>query len=246
MIRDVIAADAPHRYEWLLQTDAPPQAFDSRRFRIQSGSSVCHLHALQPSDVAHHVCQQEITANPTSAKPDWIIRRLQYALALSPPEPVRDCAFFVILDVAGFAVERVTAERGILARLSRGESCWRVGFCQGRDGILASALDVDGAFFAGHWQAGKLTKMMAGAATSIWLDGELHFAADLPLDLALRHNAESTRLDLQAAGRAWIRFQCRQPRAVSLNGRAAAFHYDEATGLAWLRASAGQSEIVVS
>ena len=105
VLRDTISADAPHRYDWLLQTDNPPEAMDCGAFIIKSGGTTCRLQVLQPDEMDHQVHEQEIRANPTSAKPDWIISNTQYALALSPPEPQKDCSFLIFLDLAGFTVE---------------------------------------------------------------------------------------------------------------------------------------------
>ena len=118
ILRDTIAADAPHHFEWLLQTDAPPSACGHGSFSVASGATTCRIHALQPDRVAHQVYEQEIKANPTSAKPDWIISNTQYALALCPTAPSKDCSFLVALDLAGFEVESRQAERGLAARMS--------------------------------------------------------------------------------------------------------------------------------
>lgn len=64
---DVISADVPHRYQWLLQTDGPPEADGHGCFTIKSGNTVGRLHAQQPEAFSHHVLKQETMANPTSA-----------------------------------------------------------------------------------------------------------------------------------------------------------------------------------
>jgi hypothetical protein len=246
VLRDTVSADIPHRYDWLLQTDAPPEAQERRCFTIKSGTTGCRLHALQPDEITHQVHEQEITANPTSAKPDWIISNTQYALALCPPEPHKDCSFFLILDLAGFAVESARAERGAVASLTKDSRQWKLGFAAGKDGILADGLNVDGSWCAGRWDAGQLSKCLAGDVTSIWLDGELHFVADRPVDIALRPAAEGIIVNLTAADRTWIRFKSFKPRSLALGGRACRYHYDEPTGMAWVQAQPGKSEIVVS
>ncbi len=246
VLRDTVSADLPHRYEWLLQTDAPPETSGSRCFTIVNGATACRLHALQPGEITHQVREQEITANPTSAKPDWIISNRQYALALCPPETRKDCSFFLILDLAGFAVESVRAERGAVASLTNGSRQWKVGFAAGKDGILADGLNVDGSWYAGCWDNGQLSKCLAGDVTSIWLDGELHFIADRPVDIALGPAAEGTIANVTASDRTWIRFKSFKPTSLSLGSRDCRFHYDEPTGMIWVQAQAGKSEIVVS
>lgn len=89
VLKDTIASDKVHNYQWLLQTDAPAIKTSPQIYAVASGKSTCAVHVLQPSEVDHQVIEQEITANPTSAKPDWIIRRTQYALSLSPSEAAK-------------------------------------------------------------------------------------------------------------------------------------------------------------
>lgn len=245
VFRDVIAADAPHRYEWLLQTDAPPATIGPRSFTIKSGETACRLHALQPEGIKHQVCEQEIKANPTSAKPDWIISNTQFALALSPTQPRQDCSFFVILDLAEFAVESAHSERGLAVDLIGAGLHWLIGFANGRDGILTDSLNVDGRFFAGRRRNGQLDQFLAGEVTSIWLDGELHFVADRPVDVALKRGTERTRVCVSAPDSTWIRFKSGEPSAGSRNGRNREIHYDAPTGMVWVQAQAGKTDFAI-
>ncbi len=246
VLRDTISADAPHRYDWLLQTDSPPEAMDCGAFIIKSGGTTCRLQVLKPDEMDHQVHEQEIRANPTSAKPDWIISNTQYALALSPPEPQRDCSFLIFLDLAGFTVESQPGERGVALRMSKDGMQWRLGFASGRDGISAEGLDIDGRWFAARQKNRQFELALAGDVTSVWLDGELHFVADRPVDIALRRSAQGARVNVTATDTTWIRFKSDKPASCSLNGRNGKFHYDEATGLVWARASAGKTEILVN
>lgn len=70
--------------------------------------------------------EKEITVNPTSAKPDWIIRRTQYALSLSPSEAAKNSSYFVILNLADYTVRSETAERGMIASLAVDDVRWRI------------------------------------------------------------------------------------------------------------------------
>ena len=246
VLRDTVAAEAPHRFDWLLQTDSPPEAMGSKCFIIKSGGTACRVRALQPEEIRHQVHQQEISANPTSAKPDWIISNTQYALALRPAEPRKDCSFFVILDLAGFTVESMPAERGLAASLTNGGLAWQIAFASGRDGIIAEGLNIDGRWFARRRTNNQFDLTLAGDVTSIWLDGQLHFVADRPVDIALRRSAEGLRVDITAPDPAWIRFKSVKPDKYSRNGRDEEFHFDEATGMVWDRARAGKTKILVN
>ena len=246
IIHDTINSGRKHQYQWLLQTDSPSTLERDRSFTIASGSTACVLHALQPGDFDHRLSETEITANPTSAKPDWIIRRLQHTLALFPRESRADCRFCVILDLAGYTVESVPAKRGLVANLSKDQSLWRISFSNGRDGILSDGFNIDGGVFAGLWENGSLAKYLAGGVASIWLDGELHFVADRPVDVALRWSPESLRVNIAATAPTWIRFKSVKPVSDALNGRKGMLQYDEATGLAWVQVPAGKTEVLVN
>ena len=190
--------------------------------------------------------EQEITANPTSAKPDWIISKTQYALALCPPAPCQDCSFFVILDLAGFAVESKQADRGFVASLVGAAHWWQLGFATGKHGILTEDLNVDGRWFAGRRTGDLLDKALAGDVTSIWLDGELRFVADRPVDVALNWSADGTSVSVNATDTTWIRFKSVKPRARAMIGRVSRIHYDDLTAMAWVQVQAGKTEIIVA
>ncbi len=245
VLHDTIAADVPHDYQWLMQTDAPPVANGGGRFTFSNGSTTWQLHALQPAGLTHEILEQEITANPTSAKPDWIIRRTQYALALAPAEACCDCQYFVVLDLAGFRVESLPATRGLVAGLSKSSRQWTVAYASGRDGILADGLNVDGNWFAGCNADGRLSQYLAGDVTSIWLDGELNFVADRPVNIALRQAEDCTSLRVATADHTWLRVSSDSPRALYLNGSEWPYQYDEATGMIWVYTPAGRSELTV-
>ena len=246
VLRDTVSADKPHRYEWLLQTDAPPEAMGRRSFKIQSKASTCRLYVLEPGKLANQVRDQEITANPTSAKPDWIISNTQYALALSPAEPGPDCTFFVILDLAGFALDVARTERGLAANLTSDRMQWQVGFATGKDGIVADGINVDGSWFAGRRSTDQVNLFLAGDVTSIWLDGELYFVADRPVGVAWRRLDEATHVNITAADSTWIRVKSDKPASHGANGRNDKIHYDEPTGMAWMNLCAGTTEVVLS
>ena len=246
IIHDSIASDQAHNYEWLLQSDNEPKPLGAGVFDISASQTPCRLHALKPADIQHHISRREISANPTSAKPDWIIRRTQHTLALSAAENRRDSRFVVVMDLAGHAVTALPAERGfgaLLDNFADDETQWRVAFAEGRDGIVADGLNVDGAFFAGRWQAGKLVEYLASDVNSIWLDGELVMLADRPLNIGYRHGADDTRVQVKALDSTWLRLKADLPTALTLNGSAAKVNYDEATEMVWTRIDGGSTSI---
>lgn len=246
VLKDTIASDDRHEYQWLLQTDVPAVKTGRRTYAITSGKTACALHVLRPAETDHQVIEQEITANPTSAKPDWIIRRTQYALSISPAKATRDSCYFVILDLAGGAVRAERAARGMMASIAADDAQWRIGFSTGRDGILADAVNVDGAWFAGLWEGGRVCRYMAGEATSVWLDDELHLTADWPVNVGWRQSGLETRIRVAAARPTWLRFKSNNPHRLWTNDGAAAYRYDALTGMVWIRVSAKTTQIGVS
>ena len=245
IVNDTIASGRKHDYQWLLQTDAQAEPHGAGRFTISAGDTACQLHALQPDDICHRLSSKEITANPTSAKPDWIIRRLQHTLALSPGEPRTACRFSVVLDMAGFAVEAQPAQRGVAASLCKGESRWQIGLSTGRNGIMNDRLNVDGRFFGGRWQGSRLVEYLAVDVTSLWLDGELQMVADSPVNIGLLRTDEELRLKAFAVAPTWLRFSASRPASLTGNGQAADFAYDELTGMVWIQLDIGETEFVV-
>lgn len=243
IIHDTVSSGSEHDYEWLLQTDARAEPVKERQFRVEAGESACDIHALLPVKISHRQVEREISANPTSAKPDWIIRRQQHTLALSPKTARRDCQFLTVLDLAEHEVRRLPARRGCRVTLSRGDRQWRIGFAQGRDGILAEGINVDGGFFAGCWDSGKLSKYLAVDVTAIWLDGDLTLLADSPLSIAFSRQAHWQELEVTASARTWLRFQSAAPSDLTCNGQPAKFQYDAAAGMVWLRLGSGKSVI---
>ena len=243
ILHDTICSDLEHDYQWLLQTDSPAEQLDARSFSITTGETAFKVHALQPSDVTYQIDEQEITANPTSAKPDWIIRRTQYALSLSPSETIADTHYFVVLNLDGYQVASQLAQRGNIAHLTGNDNEWRIGFATGRDGILSDTLNIDGKWFAGQWQKNKLTNYIAGDVTSLWLDSELYFMADLPVNAGWRKQGVASHLTIDAAKPTWIRFRSAQPNSLTRNNAAVDYHYDALTAMVWIKVPAGTSEI---
>lgn len=246
VLKDAIASDSAHHYQWLLQTDVPAIETSPQIYAITSGKTRCTLHVLQPAEIDHQVIEQEITANPTSAKPDWIIRRTQYALSLSPPEKTADSSYFVILNLAAYTVRSEPAERGIMASLSADDARWRIGFSTGRDGILADSVNADGAWFAGLWRGDQICRYMAGDVTSLWLDGELYLIADYPINVGYQQSALETNLQVAAAKPTWLRFKSKPPNRLKTDDGAPPHHYDALTGMVWIHVPAKTTQISIS
>ena len=243
VIRDTVSSDRAHDYAWLLQSDAPALPVGDSQFRLRAGASLCHIHALLPSDIRHSMSEREITANPTSAKPDWIIRRQQHTLSLSPPGKVADCRFLTALDLAEQEVTALPASRGDCASLSKGQREWRVGFARGRDGIQAEGLNVDGAYFAGCWEGGALARYLAGDVSAIWLDGQLQLICDCPLDIAWTRRAGELHIEAASKSASWLRFRSPTPLELRCAGQAVDSKHDAATGMVWLRLESGRSTL---
>ena len=242
---DTLRSDTDHDYEWLLQTDSPAVPRDDGSFAIEAGQTTAHLHPLQPQGVVHRLSQREITANPTSAKPDWIIRRTQHTLTLSPPRSCPWVQFFTVLEHAGMTVEAIRASRGVAAQLGDGEATWRVGMAIGRDGIQTPGMNIDGRAFAGQWQDGQLRGFMAVDCTALWLNGEPQLIADRPLDIHCQKHDDHLRVNVTARAETWLRIKSQQPAEATGNGKPQDYHYDKLSGMVWLQAPPGKTDIIV-
>ena len=188
VICDDLRSTMPHDYQWLLQTDVAPQQTTDTRFIFQTNGTQMAVTAVAPRPLAHDLRQIEITANPTSAKPDWIIRRTQHTLALSPAEPCAQTRFLVALDLADPGSEpaevvSLPCEGGTAIQVTRKGETRIAAFANGRSRLVIPELfstDAD-------WVVANSTTsdVWAGNATNLWLNGNLQWLASTPVEMAL-------------------------------------------------------------
>ncbi|RMF03931.1 MAG: DUF4962 domain-containing protein [Chloroflexi bacterium] len=188
IICDDLQSSRPHTYDWLLQTDAPPRPVGSRAFAVTAGRSAMQVLVLAPAEFTHTVQAQEITANPTSAKPDWIIRRTQHTLALRPAEACAQTRFLVALDLADpgcnpAEVVSLACEGGTAVKVTRNGKTRIVAFANGRSRlVIPKLLSTDA-----KWVVATLDNetIWAGGMTNVWLNDKLQCMASMPVEIAL-------------------------------------------------------------
>ena len=96
-IHDVLAADAPRRWTWLLQSDHPAEHLGGRRYLIQNGQAQLVVTVVMPADVEVEITTTAVHANPTSSTPSLAIDRTQATLALHSG-PRDQCEFRIVLE----------------------------------------------------------------------------------------------------------------------------------------------------
>jgi hypothetical protein len=232
---DDVRLDTPRKLEWLLQTDNAAQQVGDQTWRIPAETYSLKVDALEPQAIVSDQRVEEISANPTSAKPDWIIRRDQHALVLSPDQPTTQARYFVILSLADIPVdniEQLDCQFGSAAQVNN----TLVAFASGRRHMkIANRLTTDAA-----WCAISDTLKVAGNVTNLWHDGRIAIIASSPADIALTVGGctacanRSTWISCAVAG---------QPESVQINGAEVAIRYDAELGLLRFQIPAGESTV---
>lgn len=188
LICDDLQAASPHQYQWLLQTDTAPRQTAVNQFTYQTDGTQMAVTAVAPTALTHQLHEIEITANPTSAKPDWIIRRTQHTLELSSQQPTTQTRFLVVLDLANpgnqpAAVVSLSCAGGTAVQITREDETYLAAFANGRSRLVVPELLSSDA----NWVVANLTtgECYAGGLTNLWLKGELQCLATTPVNIAL-------------------------------------------------------------
>ena len=238
---DDVRLDTPRKLEWLLQTDAAAQKVGERRWTISTCPEPAEgtethgfqLDALEPQALAVDQWEQEISANPTSAKPDWIITRQQHTLVLSPDQPTTQARYFVVMSLADAAnIEQLNCQFGSAAQIDN----TLVAFASGRRHMrIANRLTTDAT-----WCAIADGTITAGNTTSLWHDGNIKLIASSPADIALTAN----RCTTLAQRPTWISCAVAiKPQSVQIDGAEISTRYDEELGLLRFQVPAGQVRV---
>ncbi len=233
VICDDVALAAPRPLQWLLQTDFAAQLTGDQRWLVSTESHLLQIDALEPAQVAVDQWEQEISANPTSAKPDWIITRDQYTLVLSPAENTTFTRYFVILSLVEREVEQLACEFGSAAQI--GDTL--IAFASGRRHMqIPSRLTTDAA-----WCAINNETMAAGNVTSLWHNDKLMFIASAPVEVALTERG----CVASAKHPTWISCAVAQePSSVVTEGREVQAKWDGELGLLRFQVPAGKTQVV--
>lgn len=205
LLRDALQAEHAHVYQWLLQTDVPPQHLDERLFTVRVGNTSMNVHVCAPEQIAHHVWREEVVANPTSAKPDWLIRREQYALVLEPTTPVKQADFLVALALNETQVVPLTCSAGKGMRLSTAQKTWWVGFGQARSGVaVPEQIETDARWVAVCERDGMLHAWYGGEMSTFWWKGRPLLIASPPVSAAMTFSPGKVRWTIHAPYATWM------------------------------------------
>lgn len=184
---DLDSAEA-HTYQWLLQTDFAGQQSGKNQFTFNAGATQMTLTALEPQQLVTAQREIEISANPTSAKPDWIIRHTQHTLELSPQAKVARTRFLVALDLQDIGsdsteIKHLPCIGGTAIQTTSNGQTHIAAFASGRSRLVApELLSTDADWVVANTDNGDI---WAGGMTNLWLNGELQCMAMEPVDMAL-------------------------------------------------------------
>lgn len=188
LICDTLQSELAHKYEWLLQTDHAAEQTAANQYTINTKSTRMTVTAVMPTACDHELREIEITANPTSAKPDWIIRRTQHTLVLSPPEPCAQTRFMVVLDLADLnsepaEVQSLPCVGGTSVQVTREGQTRIAAFAKGVSRlVIPDLLATDANWVVTTPETGDI---WAGNMTNLWLNGTLQCLASTPIEIAL-------------------------------------------------------------
>lgn len=235
LICDDLASSQSHHYESLFQTDVPAEIASDDRFIFNTPNTRMTITALTPT--IHALRETVISANPTSAKPDWIITRTQHTLVLSPPEPCKQARIVAALDLADTdaPMANVTAVDCIGGTALQVDDTFTA-FAEGQ-----SRLVVDGLFSAdASWLVTnrETDEFWAGHVTNLWLKDKIVFLASTAVDVAV--SAESCTI--VAKRQTWVSLAIK-PENLHCNGQPIEFQATPLLNLIRFAVEAGESHL---
>ena len=247
VIHDTLRANENRTFSWQLQMDETPEKVSDNSYAIKAGQSGMSIEVFEPQGFQVDIAEEEITANPTSAKPDWIIRSMQYALVLSPAEKTDTTNFLVALNLDDYAVTKLDASRGHAIKATKGDKTLHAAFADAKDGILVNdSIESDGNWLSNSSEAGTLKAYSAGEVTNLWFDKVLQFCADYPISVAAEVADSGVKLKIQSAISTYISVRfATKPTQLLVNGEATDFHYNADVSLVRLEIPSGESEITI-
>jgi hypothetical protein len=153
---DDLAADRPHRWTWLLQTDHPAEPAGAGRWEAAAGPGRLRVTALEPAGTADEVVATPVAANPTASTPDLVIEKVQHTLRrttapVAATRIVTVCEPLAWHDHAPSAVTVHTAGRAVVVEVDRAGVRETVAVdLAGEDaaGALGAGADIAGEGFA--------------------------------------------------------------------------------------------------
>ncbi|AEJ62007.1 hypothetical protein Spith_1747 [Spirochaeta thermophila DSM 6578] len=233
LVHDYLRSEVPHRYQWLLQMDAPPLKEGEDRFVLHVGKSTMGIHIHHPSSVVSILKEQQVSANPTSANPKWVLTRTLHTLFCEPPDPVEEAEFLVSLTLQGHAAALPT-ERGRLVSFSGKRGEWVIGVGKGGVGLSVDGLLLtDASCVALSSEEEVPTRGLAVHASMLWWKGMPLLISSPPVSIAWRWSS-STHLDAQITSLRKVSLSVRcpgTPQKVVVNGEEVEFSFSRDVSL---------------
>lgn len=245
LIHDDLVCDQPRKFEWLLQTDTPAQAKKAKQFSICSGDSRLDLSFIEPTEIAPKSLEQDVVAAPTSAQPDYILRRTQHTLSVSPinrQDTVRFLAMFSFgpRPDQPARVERLNCSYGQGARISYKDRQILAGFAlEGRFWGVEKSFETDALWLVAESRPDlRISKIAAGACTRTFLNGQLWCAASAPTYFVYQEDG----WQVQAKEPSWASLRIPKGAGVEFNG--ASVEVDPESTMVRLPLPSGESKIL--
>lgn len=248
VICDDLDSTETHKYEWLLQADVPAQQVAEGEFRVEADNSALRVLTLQPEPVVFESREQEIVAVPSSAHPDFVLRRPQYTLACSPVEHAESTQLLFVLAVEDADAEAIQAQPLDCAQ-GRGaiiDDRTLVGFADERRKVwVPGILEPDAGWVAIETDgSGPPARLAAGEATSIWSNRRLYCAASNPVSLVMADGAWHVRACQPTWVSLWSPLDSRVTNvSVTLDGQVIEAAFDPDSSLARVLIPAGGADI---
>ncbi len=242
ILHDTLQSSKSHQYQWLLQTDVQPKTITAQQFIVNAGQTAMQVNVLNPQNAGWHIQSEEITANPTSAKPDWIIRRLQHALVVSS-EATPSTQFLVALNLADMTIHQCATDQGQLLHAIKDNQSILVGFSDRHSGILyKDGVTTDARWFALR-EHGKEATLLIGDCTQLWHNNHLLLTSDLPVTASMHKSAQGVAWIVRTPSTIWISLHSSEAVNITLNQEQADVQFNPNLSLARLRIPEGTSTI---
>jgi hypothetical protein len=127
VLLDLLAADQPREWTYLLHSDWPAERLSSDAWRLWSGAGEALFRLLTPEDVTIDQLDTEIEANPTASTPSLRITKTLRTLRIRTPRRERT-RFLTVIDPSSAASVLLEREDGWAVRLGADESVELVEF----------------------------------------------------------------------------------------------------------------------
>ncbi|MEM5948281.1 DUF4962 domain-containing protein [Spirochaetia bacterium 38H-sp] len=246
VISDRINSQKPHSYQWLLQTDKEPKQLSKDSFIVETENRKMGLFIHVPSNCKTRVIEQEVVANPTSANPNYLLKRQMHTFEVETEEKEKTADFLVSLCLSGYEPEFMERALGRLLKLSLKDREWLVGFKQGASAIsLKEEFTTDADWIAIMEQDTSVTNILAGNVSSLWWEKQPFIASSFPVDIAISTSKNDMKIIISSLQEGWLDLRMPgEPQRLICNGEEIEFTYRRDVSLLRFAIPIGNNELI--